>query len=165
MATTPPTATTPELPKTVERRDTPETVEYPLPTHVLGELDLALERERARVVKRLRGLEVAARDLGEGQHEESGFAGQAADIATELAEEEVLLGLEQTDRDLLAEIDAAIERMHTGRYGLCERCDRPIYLPRLQSLPWTRYCHTCASRLIAVRTHAAATLKAGASAR
>jgi RNA polymerase-binding transcription factor DksA len=153
------------MPKTAERQDTPETVEYPLPAHVLGELDLALERERARVVKRVRGLEAAARELGEGQHEESGFAGQAADVATELAEEEVLLGLEQADREHLAEIDAAIERMRTGRYGLCERCDRPIYLPRLQSLPWARYCHGCASHLVAERTRAGAAARAGAGAR
>jgi DnaK suppressor protein len=63
------------------------------------------------------------------------------------------LGREQIDRALLIEVEAAIQRMRAGRYGACERCSGAMYLPRLRSLPWARYCHDCTSQLVAERTH------------
>ncbi len=46
----------------------------------------------------------------------------------------------------LAEIDAALARLAQDRYGICERCGRPIAPERLDALPATRLCIACASR-------------------
>lgn len=42
--------------------------------------------------------------------------------------------------DLLAEIDAALHRIDTGAYGLCETCHDPIEADRLESNPLVRFC-------------------------
>jgi len=41
---------------------------------------------------------------------------------------------------LLSEVDAALERLQTGRYGLCETCHDPIETDRLMADPITRFC-------------------------
>ena len=41
---------------------------------------------------------------------------------------------------LLQEVDAAIERMEKGTYGLCENCHDAIEKDRLIADPLVRYC-------------------------
>lgn len=43
-------------------------------------------------------------------------------------------------QDLLAEVDAALERIERGTYGLCETCHDPIEVDRLQANPMIRFC-------------------------
>ena len=40
----------------------------------------------------------------------------------------------------LTEVDAALERVATGRYGVCEMCGRPIDRARLEARPTARTC-------------------------
>lgn len=47
----------------------------------------------------------------------------------------------------LAEIEAAADRIASGRYGACERCEQRIADARLEALPSSRYCVTCAAEL------------------
>jgi phosphoserine phosphatase RsbU/P len=42
--------------------------------------------------------------------------------------------------NLIHEVDAALARMETGSYGLCEVCHEPIETDRLISDPLTRFC-------------------------
>jgi phosphoserine phosphatase RsbU/P len=42
--------------------------------------------------------------------------------------------------DLLAEVDAALQKIDTGSYGLCETCHDPIEVDRLENNPLTRFC-------------------------
>ena len=42
--------------------------------------------------------------------------------------------------DLLAQVDAALDRMHDGTYGICKACHEPIELERLVSNPLTELC-------------------------
>ena len=46
----------------------------------------------------------------------------------------------------LAEVDAALERVEDGTYGVCESCGQPIAPARLEARPVARTCITCASR-------------------
>jgi RNA polymerase-binding protein DksA len=48
-------------------------------------------------------------------------------------------------RHRLAEVDAALERLERGTYGLCEVCGQPIAQARLEARPAARRCITCAS--------------------
>lgn len=43
-------------------------------------------------------------------------------------------------RNLIQEVDAALARMDTGSYGLCEVCHEPIETDRLISDPLARFC-------------------------
>src|SRR5579883_1394460 len=42
--------------------------------------------------------------------------------------------------NLLAEVDAALERIDNGSYGLCETCHDPIEADRLEGNPLIRFC-------------------------
>ena len=42
--------------------------------------------------------------------------------------------------DLLADVDAALERIDGGSYGLCETCHDPIEADRLEQNPLVRFC-------------------------
>jgi RNA polymerase-binding transcription factor DksA len=50
---------------------------------------------------------------------------------------------EQAERHV-TEVRAAIERLSAGRYGMCERCGRPIPPARLEARPVARTCVGCA---------------------
>ncbi len=44
---------------------------------------------------------------------------------------------------LLAKINKAIQRIDDGSFGLCERCEEPISLKRLEARPVTTLCIRC----------------------
>jgi RNA polymerase-binding transcription factor DksA len=46
-------------------------------------------------------------------------------------------------RSLLLEIDAALQRLDHGGYGLCETCGGPVPASRLLALPHTTRCIEC----------------------
>jgi DnaK suppressor protein len=47
------------------------------------------------------------------------------------------------ERQALAEIEAALDRIASGRYGWCEQCGRPIAAGLLAARPQARYCVPC----------------------
>ena len=46
-------------------------------------------------------------------------------------------------RLVLADVEAALDRMNTGHYGDCRSCRGPIELARLRICPQTLYCAEC----------------------
>ncbi len=54
--------------------------------------------------------------------------------------------LPEPARREVAEIDAALERIVGGSYGLCLACGGPIGLQRLRAIPEARYCLSCSGR-------------------
>ncbi len=63
-----------------------------------------------------------------------------ADIGTDNYEQEFTLGLIESERKVLREIDAALGRIQDGSYGLCEATDVVINRARLEAHPYARYC-------------------------
>lgn len=63
-----------------------------------------------------------------------------ADLATELYEREKDLSLKVHEEDELAKINAALEKMENGTYGICEVCKEPIAYDRLVAIPYTAFC-------------------------
>jgi len=63
-----------------------------------------------------------------------------ADIGTDNYEQEFAIGLMDGERKLLQEIDAALQRIEQGTYGICEGSGEPIAKTRLEAKPWARYC-------------------------
>jgi RNA polymerase-binding protein DksA len=70
-----------------------------------------------------------------------------ADIGTDNYEQEFALGLMDSERKLLKEIDDALERIEQRVYGTCEATGKPIAKARLEAKPWARYCVKYARRL------------------
>lgn len=70
-----------------------------------------------------------------------------ADAGTDNYEMENTLGLMDSERKLLGEIDDALERTQNGTFGICEGLGEPIPKARLEAIPWARYCVGCARLL------------------
>jgi RNA polymerase-binding protein DksA len=62
-----------------------------------------------------------------------------ADMGTDNYEQEFTLGLVETERKLLREINNALAKVQNGTYGLCEGTTKPITKARLEVQPWARY--------------------------
>lgn len=72
-----------------------------------------------------------------------------ADLATELFEREKDMALKAHNDDELAKVDAALEAMDNGTYGVCITCGTEIPYDRLAALPYTLFCidHADANRV------------------
>jgi DnaK suppressor protein len=55
----------------------------------------------------------------------------------------ILSRLEDRERHALDEIFAALRKLGTGTYGLCESCGGDVPLARLRAMPTARHCLTC----------------------
>jgi len=70
-----------------------------------------------------------------------------ADLGTDNFEQEFSLELMDSERRLLDEIEAALNRIETGTYGICEGTGKPISKARLEAQPWARYSVEYAKRV------------------
>ena len=64
--------------------------------------------------------------------------------AQERENDEVLERLGQSGRDEFNLLQAALERMDAGTYGVCTQCGKRIPMQRLEVLPYTTTCIKCA---------------------
>ena len=71
--------------------------------------------------------------------------GDSVDEASRSIERELLFELSDNERVTLEMIEAALRKIDKGTFGLCESCRKPISKPRLDALPFARYCITCQS--------------------
>jgi DnaK suppressor protein len=78
----------------------------------------------------------------------AGFASRSADPvewATETLHEEMQVAFLNNVNLHLVQIEAALERLAHGDYGLCHECGEFIELERLRVLPFTLRCTACLS--------------------
>jgi DnaK suppressor protein len=78
--------------------------------------------------------------------EESSFDNHMGDIATVTFDREMDYTLEDSEEAKLAAIEAALERIEQGTYGLCQNCGRQIAEERLEALPYAHLCIDCKRR-------------------
>ena len=65
------------------------------------------------------------------------------DIANEIMEKMMSSLFSSNYEKNLERIDAALERIQEGQFGMCQVCAAEIPLPRLEALPFTLYCINC----------------------
>ena len=70
-----------------------------------------------------------------------------ADLGTDNFEQEFALGLMDSERKLLREIDEALERIEQKTYGICLGTGEPIRRARLEAQPWAKYSVEYARKL------------------
>ncbi|MDB5312809.1 MAG: yocK [Gemmataceae bacterium] len=70
-----------------------------------------------------------------------------ADPAAAEYDEQVSIGLLETEAELLTEVTDALARIEQGTFGRCEECGQEISRERLNALPYARYCLRCARRI------------------
>lgn len=69
------------------------------------------------------------------------------DQAPLLHDQFVVLRQHRMDQQKLQLIDAALERLDQGEFGLCTECEEPIPRRRLNIVPWAAYCVPCQDRI------------------
>lgn len=75
--------------------------------------------------------------------EDAVYDNHLADTATETYDRELDYTLEDNSEHVLAEIEAALERIDAGTFGRCRRCGEAIDEARLEALPWATKCIGC----------------------
>lgn len=95
-----------------------------------------LEARRTQLQERLEGIEAELDSHTAKDWEES---------ATEHEDDEVLEGIGLSSQQELRMIEAALQRIEAGEYGICVKCGAKIGEERLAVLPYTPFCRDCAS--------------------
>lgn len=99
----------------------------------------ALLEERQRVQE--------AKEYIHGEHpdndDEMNLSTHLADNAALTLEQELDETLEESSGNVLAEIDAALQRIEDGTYGTCANCGTEIPAERLEAVPWATLCIDC----------------------
>jgi len=100
-------------------------------------------RDRTAVVQReLDELRAQITALEKGLEEKPDYGlGKGAPAVTRWELDHALL---QRLKERATSLEGTLLRMNEGRYGICERCGRPIHPDRLTVLPDTRTCVHCA---------------------
>jgi len=70
----------------------------------------------------------------------------AADFASDYYERELAMGLSETERNRLQEVEEALGRIESGTYGRCESCGTLIAPQRLEALPFAKLCIECKAK-------------------
>ena len=100
--------------------------------------------EREKITASLRARAETEHALAISQAEEGAALGAPGDVASDLADEEVDMGLAEAATMRLTAIDAALRRLAEDMFGQCERCGEQIDMRRLWALPWAARCIRCA---------------------
>lgn len=69
-----------------------------------------------------------------------------ADLSTQSHEEWLFLNRNSLDVSLLRQIQEALTRIEDQTYGICQDCQTPISIKRLEAVPWASYCVRCQDR-------------------
>ena len=104
---------------------------------ILSELRIRLQSRRRELLDFRSGKAASWQELSRPE----------AELEETAAKENLARGIDQLDsrsRAQIDKIDAALAKIDEGRYGVCEVCDNPIAVKRLQVVPEARQCIRCA---------------------
>jgi len=96
--------------------------------------------EKARLLKNVsRNVKAIAHSDNESESSSGrAHSNHLADQGSDEAEYETQLLLSASQAGYLREIEAALERIEDGTYGLCEKTGKPINFERLEAMPTAR---------------------------
>ena len=114
----------------------------------MNELRGALEGRRAELQAEIDQMDAELRSIGADQEDEKGSLGNhLAEDGSNVMEAERLTTISADLRDILAQVNGALERMDNGAYGTCQRCGKPINPERLEAFPYVAFCIDCQTLL------------------
>ena len=102
----------------------------------------SIEARKVQLEQRLQDLNSRLQRIGDEL--EQPVSDDFSEQATEREDEEVLEELGTAGEEEIRMIDAALERIEDGTYGVCANCGEPISEARLDILPQTPFCRNCA---------------------
>lgn len=103
----------------------------------LGEYRAILLQQRRELAVRMNSLEEDALRSPGGNL--STMPLHQADIGTDTFDQDLAIGVAETERALILEIDDALARIQNKTYGICQLTGKPIPKARLEAKPWAKY--------------------------
>lgn len=110
----------------------------------IKELEQKLNERKAIITEELKKFAVKSKDIKDNY--ETVFPQYGSDYdenALEVSDYETNLALEHRLELDLAQINAALEKIKKGTYGICENCHQEIEIRRLEAFPEARFCLKC----------------------
>lgn len=106
----------------------------------VDEIAQVLERDRARLLRRLRRF---TEELGEA--EGATFSQHMAEQAAAQTERENAFLMASEEGRRLVEVERALDRImhHRDRFGVCRSCGKEIAFERLEAIPSAELCIAC----------------------
>jgi RNA polymerase-binding protein DksA len=101
-----------------------------------------VEQIRARLLQHKAELQKRVTSIHE--HARDPLEQDSAEQAAQLGNVAVVAALESEAVQQIAEIDAALQRLEAGTYGVCVTCGEPIGEGRLKVRPAATQCRDCA---------------------
>jgi RNA polymerase-binding transcription factor DksA len=77
----------------------------------------------------------------------SAFGMHQADAGSDAYEKDFALSLLSQEQDALYEVEQAIKRIETGKYGICEMSGEQIPSTRLEAIPYARFTASCQEQM------------------
>ncbi|MEE9581959.1 MAG: TraR/DksA C4-type zinc finger protein [Acidimicrobiia bacterium] len=102
-----------------------------------------LRDERANLIHQLS--ELGANEDGQLRDDVS-YGEGFADAAAATAERTEVIGLVESVKTMLGNVDAALERVAEGTYGTCAECGKKISQARIEFRPESIYCVDCKAK-------------------
>jgi DnaK suppressor protein len=118
--------------------------ESPWTENEIEEVVHVLTADRERLTAELDEAEREFADLIIDTSDGAGF--DQADIGTSSMERDQEISVAANARDMLVQIEHAVERITNGTYGVCESCGQPIGKARLMAFPRATLCLPCKQR-------------------
>jgi len=112
-------------------------------TKNLDALKAVLVDERDQLLEEIAEYEREDQETLSDVSGENNYRDHMADQGSATFARELDMTLEGNAREILSQIDAALERMEAGTYGICKRCGAEIPVERLEAVPAAELCITC----------------------
>jgi DnaK suppressor protein len=109
--------------------------------------DLTLHRERLLALRAIIQGDTTQMEnnaLNKDHSKTTSMPTDMAELGSGNFDQELTLRMLGGEEDALKQIEAAIERIEGGNYGLCEACGEQIPKRRLHAIPYTAQCVQCA---------------------
>ncbi|HEY3227326.1 MAG TPA: TraR/DksA C4-type zinc finger protein [Planctomycetota bacterium] len=119
-----------------------EKIESPLSKSELKQFKVLLHLRRRQLLGDVNKMESEALKKADAG-DLSSLPMHMADQGTDNFEQDITLGLMESEGEELQQIQDALERIAEGTFGVCENCKKPIPKPRLKAIPYTRLCLAC----------------------
>lgn len=109
----------------------------------MPDAEKTLRDERSNLIHQL--AELGANDDGQLRDDVS-YGEGFADAAAATAERTEVIGLVDSVKVMLDNVDAALERIAEGTYGTCAECGKKIGQARIEFRPESIYCVSCKAK-------------------
>jgi len=103
----------------------------------LAQFSESLQKKRREVVS------LYEHDVKVGQESTDDNSDDFADRANNSYNRETMFALSDVERRMVIQIDESLMRIQKGTFGICTHCGCMIGRPRLEAVPWAKFCIDC----------------------